>query len=1644
MSSTSKFEVAAIAPELLKLGHTELYKFSKAWKRYVNLCKERNSVLPEGQKMVPATLVSCIDPDLLENLVCLDEIEGRDDVDDVVDSDLEAWMKKSLGEVAKLSTPDDIAAMVQRKVRTNMQEKDSTMRINQLVSDYLTLSREQGWTLVKDQPKLAIKHLLSVVKPTQLKEVCENDLLLDQLQLRKDFYGFVKHLRKTAADADRWAATARTGRDTKSNDKAPAGGSTRSYTSGSSSGQRHSTTRDSTASPSKNKAPKCLNDKTCNKHGKTDYHYLKDCPHTSTETAAELLAKHRAARADKPRDAFKKVEPAKKVGRVLFKAKNTSLAKMARVEGKLDGKTIIGVLDTGATSSAVTRSFVTTLQDEGHLVSIQKMPEPFKYKLAHDVLDANGKATGETENEDFEITELCRLSPEWTLPHGPLCMRNTNFLIMEASMQDEELIIGLPELKKMGLDPVRIIDEVRENFHVTDFSDCGPSAAFEKPSKMGRMMLLRHQKCDISVNKHDPHSDEKEEYDASDDDSLPSLCSDSDSSDLEQHVVDDLELQLAYGKIEDDDPIPQDETEVGETDHDELQEALQALADDALTKGASTEFVGKLRELLVTYHNAFRLRLGQDPPASVRPLKIELKAGAKPKRIPARKYAPPQAVFLSAKMVEMERLGLVKKNMASRWASPPLILPKAGPEKFRFTLDLRYPNSQAEQVSWPMPNMEDELASLAGSKYFATLDLMQGYWQLPLHEDSQECQSIITPDGVYTPTRVQHGTTNATVHMQSIMEELMHDIRHSVKIWLDDNMIHVTDEEKLLEVLEYFFKKCLQHGLFLHAAKCNLYGTEVRYCGRIITAEGVRYDPRTMSTLQQMGTPQNGGDLVQYVAALNWMRSSLPLFAEKAAPLQDLLEVVYKEAKGRTKKKATSVSLEGKWTAACEKVFRQLQEDILTLMTTAHPDPKQRVCVFTDASDAFYSGMITQVPEHHLDLPVHDQQHQPLAFTSGRFRGSQERWTIPEKEAFAVIETVTKHSYLLLAADQFSILSDHFNLKYMYAPLSLDPSLARHTVSKIQRWALKLATYNYRIEHIAGELNVWTDLLTRWGAAVTKTTSKPRIDSTVRYGALFVAPLAMDTSNHDFPVAAEVLRLQKAAARNKALKEVPPTKKGAHGLLVNNEGKIWIPTNAVSMQVRLCVIAHCGRGGHRGHQVTLTAIQDHYYWKGMSKDVKVFVGSCFHCIASAPGETTPRPLGEALHATKPNEVIHFDYLYMGPSVDDAKYVLIVKDDYSNYVWLKQCKNADADSTAAVLIEWFAAFGVAQQWVSDQGSHFKNQVMTDIQKQLGTNHHFTTAYSPWANGTVEAVCKQTIRAARAMLSEMHLAPQEWPCVLPAIQAVLNNSPSSHRAGQTPLTAFTGHARDTPLSLTVLHPVTNQSLSFIKAQQLAESTKFALQVEQLHKEVTDKVSRQRRKQMEAHNANTHLVQPNFSPGDYVLRAEPKKVQHKLTLIWKGPYQVDKVFDNNTLRLSSLINGAQFITHVTRTRLYQDALLQTAEDLQAAAYFNNTVEFVVEKFGPLSIEKTTGELCVLTSWKGFDEAENTVEPIYDKWIDVPRMLNTHLQELADKGCELAIKAQEKIKEWENNPSDDLPGTTGDTYPDSYHYGSTNVHYL
>ena len=72
-----------------------------------------------------------------------------------------------------------------------------------------------------------------------------------------------------------------------------------------------------------------------------------------------------------------------------------------------------------------------------------------------------------------------------------------------------------------------------------------------------------------------------------------------------------------------------------------------------------------------------------------------------------------------------------------------------------------------------------------------------------------------------------------------------------------------------------------------------------------------------------------------------------------------------------------------------------------------------------------------------------------------------------------------------------------------------------------------------------------------------------------------------------------------------------------------------------------------------------------------------FVKQCLHCMDSKAGEKIPRPLGETVHGKRHDEVLHFDYLYVGDSdplgndgldeEDRFSYVLVMIDDLINFV-----------------------------------------------------------------------------------------------------------------------------------------------------------------------------------------------------------------------------------------------------------------------------------------------------------------------------------------------------------------------------------------
>ena len=92
-----------------------------------------------------------------------------------------------------------------------------------------------------------------------------------------------------------------------------------------------------------------------------------------------------------------------------------------------------------------------------------------------------------------------------------------------------------------------------------------------------------------------------------------------------------------------------------------------------------------------------------------------------------------------------------------------------------------------------------------------------------------------------------------------------------------------------------------------------------------------------------------------------------------------------------------------------------------------------------------------------------------------------------------------------------------------------------------------------------------------------------------------------------------------------------------------------------------------------------------------------FVKPCPHCMNSKASEKTPRPLGETMHRRRPGGVSHFDYLYVGDSDpldkdglderDRFKYILVIMDDLSNFVWLEPTQSCTAASTAKHLLRW---------------------------------------------------------------------------------------------------------------------------------------------------------------------------------------------------------------------------------------------------------------------------------------------------------------------------------------------------------------------
>lgn len=97
---------------------------------------------------------------------------------------------------------------------------------------------------------------------------------------------------------------------------------------------------------------------------------------------------------------------------------------------------------------------------------------------------------------------------------------------------------------------------------------------------------------------------------------------------------------------------------------------------------------------------------------------------------------------------ENEIAAMAKRDIiepsTSPWSSPAIIVPKKN-GGIRFCIDYRRLNKVTVPDSMPLPRCDDSIDALGGSKWFTTLDLRSGFFQVGLYKGSRPLTAFCIP-----------------------------------------------------------------------------------------------------------------------------------------------------------------------------------------------------------------------------------------------------------------------------------------------------------------------------------------------------------------------------------------------------------------------------------------------------------------------------------------------------------------------------------------------------------------------------------------------------------------------------------------------------------------------------------------------------------------------------------------------------------------------------------------------------------------------------------------------------------------------------------------------------------------------------------
>ena len=243
------------------------------------------------------------------------------------------------------------------------------------------------------------------------------------------------------------------------------------------------------------------------------------------------------------------------------------------------------------------------------------------------------------------------------------------------------------------------------------------------------------------------------------------------------------------------------------------------------------------RELVLAYHDVFKLESNELGCISAIEHEIHIE-NDEPFKERFRHIPPPLLEEVCASLRDMLEVGVIHSSQSPWYNVVILVWKKDG--TLHFCVNFRHLNVQMKD-SYPLPQIQEALESMAGLAHFSSMDFKSGFWQIKMALGSQQYMAFTVGNlRFYEFTHIPFGLCNTPATFQRLMQNTLGELNLTYcVIYLDNVIVFGRMEEEHLEHLHVVFERFQEFNSKLKPSKCLLFQLEIVYLAHHIMQKGI-------------------------------------------------------------------------------------------------------------------------------------------------------------------------------------------------------------------------------------------------------------------------------------------------------------------------------------------------------------------------------------------------------------------------------------------------------------------------------------------------------------------------------------------------------------------------------------------------------------------------------------------------------------------------------------------------------------------------------------------------------------------------------------------------------------------------------------